>query len=533
MRPMRDRPQPRRLLHAVIDGLGDEQLSSALAAGIAPTIAALLEAGAIRGRAISPYPSLTPVCLSTLATGVLPDVHRIPSLSWYHRGQRRFVEYGSSFSATSVEGARQTVEDVVFNLNHVHLAETPPTIFELVEQAGFEAASINQIVFRGAHRHTPKYPITGAARWYGQLEAVYGPRWFWYGELFGPWRPVIPQRGVKRPRDMSAARIARYLIRETDAAYVLFYLGEHDKKAHASGPGGVEEAVRTADRAIGRAIEAAGGLDRFLSEWAIIVCADHGQVDVARDRHHTWEEVFDDLELFRGARQHDSRRRPVTQVRRRTAVTRHPQVAISPSNRCAMLYRLDDSAPQLQELAERAVAEDAADVVSYVDDGSIIVLRGDGRLVLTPDVDGLRPLPSGDVDLHRGERRWALEGDLDVLDLAVDDAGHVSYGAYPDAIARLAAAHDCVNSGDVFISAAAGTEYTDIGGTAHAGGSHGSLHGADSTAAFLAHGLGVGDVLQPGMTIRLADIYGLVGAHFGLLPASAFTAGGLIRGGYD
>ena len=43
------------------------------------TVAALLELGKYR-TAVSVFPSLTPVCLSSLATGAFPDVHEIPHL---------------------------------------------------------------------------------------------------------------------------------------------------------------------------------------------------------------------------------------------------------------------------------------------------------------------------------------------------------------------------------------------------------------------------------------------------------------------
>ena len=50
-------------------------------------------------------PSLTPVCLSAIATGAHADVHEIPHLVWYHRGERRLVEYGSSFGAVRAAGS--------------------------------------------------------------------------------------------------------------------------------------------------------------------------------------------------------------------------------------------------------------------------------------------------------------------------------------------------------------------------------------------------------------------------------------------
>ncbi len=56
-----------------------------------------MESGEYR-RAVTTFPSLTPVCLSSIATGAHPDVHGIPHLVWYHRGEERLVEYGSSFS---------------------------------------------------------------------------------------------------------------------------------------------------------------------------------------------------------------------------------------------------------------------------------------------------------------------------------------------------------------------------------------------------------------------------------------------------
>ena len=65
---------------------------------VAPALALLAENGRYC-RAISTFPSLTPVCLSALATGAHPDVHEIPHLVWYHRDAKRLVEYGSSFGA--------------------------------------------------------------------------------------------------------------------------------------------------------------------------------------------------------------------------------------------------------------------------------------------------------------------------------------------------------------------------------------------------------------------------------------------------
>ena len=61
-------------------------LEGSLGTATAPTLTALAEHGTL-GRATTTFPSLTPVCLSSLATGAHPDVHEIPHLVWWHRGR--------------------------------------------------------------------------------------------------------------------------------------------------------------------------------------------------------------------------------------------------------------------------------------------------------------------------------------------------------------------------------------------------------------------------------------------------------------
>jgi hypothetical protein len=93
----------RKLILIVIDGLTPSMFEAAVGDGRAPALSFLAEQGTY-SRAISTFPSLTPVCLSSLATGAHPDVHRIPHLVWYDRERARLVEYGSSFGAVRGRG---------------------------------------------------------------------------------------------------------------------------------------------------------------------------------------------------------------------------------------------------------------------------------------------------------------------------------------------------------------------------------------------------------------------------------------------
>ena len=92
----------------VIDGLTPSMFEAA----DTPAIRFLAEHGTYR-RATSTFPSLTPVCLSSIATGSHPDVHEIPHLVWWHRGEQRIVEYGSSFGAVRAAGIARSLRDTV------------------------------------------------------------------------------------------------------------------------------------------------------------------------------------------------------------------------------------------------------------------------------------------------------------------------------------------------------------------------------------------------------------------------------------
>ncbi|MEX2102695.1 MAG: alkaline phosphatase family protein, partial [Gaiellaceae bacterium] len=128
----------KKLVLAVIDGLTPEALEQGLAEGRLPALGALREAGTYT-RATTTFPSVTPVCLTSIATGAHPDVHHIPHLVWYHRGEKRLVEYGSSFAAMRAVGARRSIRDSVFNMNHAHLSPDATTVFEAIEDAGLVA----------------------------------------------------------------------------------------------------------------------------------------------------------------------------------------------------------------------------------------------------------------------------------------------------------------------------------------------------------------------------------------------------------
>src|SRR5438034_1140177 len=108
---------PKPVVLVVIDGLTPSMFESA----DAPALRFLLEHGTY-ARAASTFPSLTPVCLSSIATGGHPDVHHIPHLVWWYREEQRTVEYGSSFGAIRAAGFARSLRDTIVDLNARHLS---------------------------------------------------------------------------------------------------------------------------------------------------------------------------------------------------------------------------------------------------------------------------------------------------------------------------------------------------------------------------------------------------------------------------
>jgi hypothetical protein len=120
----------------VIDALKPAMLERAIAVGRAPALAQVMERGVYVDDCVAVFPSVTPVCAATITTGVGPDQHRIPSMNWYHREEARYVEYGSSFSASRQFGVLRSLTDTVYRMNAEHLSPHVNTVFETLDDAG-------------------------------------------------------------------------------------------------------------------------------------------------------------------------------------------------------------------------------------------------------------------------------------------------------------------------------------------------------------------------------------------------------------
>jgi hypothetical protein len=334
----------RKLVLIVVDGMTPAAFERAVEGGRAPAMAFLAEHGDYR-RATSVFPSLTPVCLTSIATGSGPAVHHIPSLVWWNAQERRIVEYGSSFAALRAAGLSQSLLDPIFNMNARHLAADAVTVYEALEEAGLVTAAVNITCYRGPHRYRPTVP--------GLHRAAYGPRRFFFYGLFESDRTGAPFAVRSRRAasvDVYAAAVGRWLVTRDGFDFLAFYLSGYDFASHAAGPDGAAavQALEQADAAVGALLEAAGGPDEFLERYAVVLLSDHGQTPV--ERAASLEEPFADLA---------------------------GQTVVTASNRAGQVYLLPHARLEAAELARRLDGFPAVDV-TLRREGDELVARREG-----------------------------------------------------------------------------------------------------------------------------------------------------------
>ncbi len=479
-----------KLVLAVIDGLKPSMLERAIATGRAPALKAIRDRGTYVDDCSAAFPSVTPVCAATIATGRLQDGHHIPSMNWYSRAEGRYVEYGSSFSAARRFGINRQLIDTIFNMNGEHLSQDVRTVFEALDDADVRTAGTTYLMYRGRHTHevSRDFALTRLASTLFR-RSVQGPRELFYADIFasrktGCWS----QLGLPGVRDQHTGCVGSYLVEHDLFDFMLFSLPDNDTHSHKNGPHAQVASIATADRELERLMHAGGGTDAFLDAHAVIVMADHSHAPV--EQTIDFVGAFEEWEVMQpsGAR------------------GEHAEIALCPAQRSAMVYALLEEGRDaaLPRLIQTARAIEGVDLVMW---------RAGGQAWIAGERGELRFAPGGEIRDPRGGR-WHVEGELDTLTARIED-GTLRCEQYPDALARVWAALDCPTSGDVLLSAAPAYEFPDWGGVAHVGGgSHGSLHRADSLGALLFCGVEPPPERARDGAWSIADVTPMAVAHF-------------------
>jgi predicted AlkP superfamily pyrophosphatase or phosphodiesterase len=484
----------RKLVLVVIDALKPSMLERAIASGRAPALRRIRQEGVYVPDCVAAFPSVTPVCAATITTGAGPDQHQIPSMNWYHREEGRYVEYGSSFSASRQAGVLRSLTDTVYRMNAEHLSRDVETVYESLDDANFDTAGTTYLIYRGRHLHEVSNETALARIVTSTLfrRTIEGPKELFYADLYASRKTGCRgQLGMPGIRDQHTGCVGAYLAEHDLFDFLLFSLPDNDAYSHKNGPHAQVTSIAAADRQLERLMHAAGGPDAFLEQYAVIVCSDHSQAAV--EERIRLDTAFAEFEVATPGSSNAG-----------------AEVALSPAQRAAMIYALDpDRRDAIVARSIEATSElDGVDLVMWLNGA-----RGDEAVVRAAGGE-LRFAPGGELEDERG-RRWSVDGELSVLDLRVD-SGRVTSDEYPDALARSWSALGCANAGDVLLSAAPGYEFVDWGGADHVGGgSHGSLHRSDSLGALLWCGTGP-ETRAASDRWSLLDVAPMVREHFGL-----------------
>ena len=406
-------------------------LQRAVASGVAPTFAKLLERGELVGECVSSYPSVTPVCTSEIITGARPDRHRIPGMNWYHRAERRYVEYGSSWEATRTFGLFSALYDTVYNMNMGHLSHEVETLYETLADNGLRTAGTPFLIYRGRTRHELGLEgllgrVASAAKFH---HAVWGPEELFYGELYASRKvPCKPTLARPNRRDDYTACVGVEMVNEDLYDFMLFSLPDNDYHSHRYGPEATEESITHADECFAAIVDASGGLDDFLAANAVILMADHSQSDVtepldaAAMLHESWHVLQPNNDTPEDA-----------------------ELAFGPSSRAAGVWVLRDGAEGARlhgGVRELLGADEGAELLSWLADADGTPLHRDGVgrpqarwLVVSRGGQELRFAPGEELTDLRGVG-WELAGDPGVLGL--ERSGRIADSdEFPDGLSRL------------------------------------------------------------------------------------------------
>jgi hypothetical protein len=454
---------------------------------------------------------VTPVACAEIATGAGADGHWIGGMDWYHRLERRYVEYGSSLEASRAFGIFRSLYDLVYNMNLAHLNPGAATLFERLDDAGLRTACTPFLIYRGRHRH--QVSLDGLLR--RAVDATrlkfrhhtWGPRELFYGDLYSSREVPCKATSIPGARDGYSACCAAELVKAGDFDFMLLSLPDNDSYSHRHGPEATVDSIARVDGCLAKVVEAGGGLDRFLAEHALILLADHAQTAV-----------------HRGLPLAEILGREWSVLQPSDSEPERAQLAVSPTARAAHVYLLPGEGDRAdpEAVRETLLAIEGVDLVCRLEtpEGEPLPREEPGvpalgsRAVVERQRAALRFRPGAEVSDPRGGG-WTLEGDLAALEATVEDEV-LSSDTYPDPLARVWSALNSPHAGDFVLSLAPGYEAVDWGGVSHVGGgSHGSLHAGDSLGPLLFVGCGPDDpVARPQWTLR--DVAPAVYDHFGL-----------------
>jgi hypothetical protein len=489
-----------KVLLVVIDAASPRVVCPAIQTGRLANLKRIADAGSMHQSSVTIFPSITPAATSAIVTGTYPAENGIAGASWYDPARKEVAYYGDDFWVIAKEGFGAFIRDFLVRLNGDRLKA--PTLFELIERTGREAACINYLVYRGNVSHKVNMPwLMTILPGVPFTESVEGPSVLCLGDFvtenFPRGRKIEDRGGVMHRFGMDdesgAQMLCELAARGAMPEFTLAYFADNDYRSHDVGPHAALPVIDRVDQALGAAFDAAGGAERFLRDTCVLVTSDHGHCEVLADagraviRLDQLLDEFRQADLARGWREQD-------------------EILICPNMRAAQVYVRQPSAVIIDRVARTALRDARVDLVLWHTrlaggtDDRYVVASQRGWLEFWRGQGGPRHARDAfDTD-------WSWRGDETALQLQADGA-LVDSTEYPNAFERIAGVLDAPNSGEIWVTAQPGCEFEVPGGSPHVGGaSHGALHALDSLSPVVIGGAEVPTLPRAMRSVDIAPL---------------------------
>jgi hypothetical protein len=518
----------KKVLLVIIDAWSSRVVIPAMQKGKLPNLAALARAGILHPECIAVFPSITPAATSSIVTGVYPCEHGIPGMYWYDEEKDSVVYYGYDIWAVIARGIGTFIGDFLVRLNRDYLKA--PTLFQMVENSGRQAASLNYVVFHGDVPHAFNVQLLlnflpGAPA----PETLTGPTITYFGDFVTSELPGTGERlsSTGGPFnkfgfvDQSTGDLLVQLA-EKDAMpdFTMAYFFETDAVSHKVGPQEALKQVQYVDKRLGEFIESFGGVDRLLEEICVVVTGDHSQSDVVESRKRPGISLHELLADFNVAQSG-------------TPMDDGDELVACPNLRTVQIYLNNPTQAEMNRLIGNLVIDERVDQIIWRADlldppgqnnrqrGYRVHTHKRGDLHFWAGDDG----PNRAVDRHGGV--WSWEGGLATVDAVIVD-GTLTFESYPNAFERIAGILELPLSGHVWVTARPGYEFCLDDADIHpGGGSHASLHVLDSLSPLIVAGAPP-DLVLPDQ-LRTVDIAPLILTLLGIKPETPMGASHLGR----
>lgn len=467
---MQAQMKKKHIILLVIDSLMDAPLQKAINNGDAPALRFFIENGQYISNLVSPFPTMSVTIDSTLLTGTYAEIHKLPGLVWFNHKEKRLINYGSHIRELLKLGLTTSLEDILFRLNNEHLSKEVKTIHEEIEEMGKQSASINALVYRGKTKHSLTLPkILTLFTSLKNNRSTNGPKRYTYGSLsrLSPSKKHCYFWQKYGFNDKFSVQQLSYLIKnDLLPEFSLAYFPNLDKSVHKHGPMDLK-GIEKVDQQLQNLLNSYHSWDEALKETVWIVMGDSGQAFIYPERNKA---LIDLRQLLRSYKI----------MKLKDGLKSDDQIVLAVNERMTYIYSLDLKRLPLAKIAKALQDDKRIDVIAWREKETVYVTSG---------------IKAGELRFQRNgnyidqyEQSWTVTGDLELLDLTMEN-NILTYGHYPDALARL---HSSLTSheGDyLVVCAKPGHEFIGEGSPTHVGGaSHGGLHEDDSLVPMIVTG---------------------------------------------